>query len=65
MRFEPVFWGSEPARSEIVLIGARNGFDSEKLEELFESCAGSRDEAVSPFLQMMRKIAESRSYALG
>jgi G3E family GTPase len=58
-------WGSEPARSEIVLIGARDGFDSEKLENLFETCVGSEDEAISPLLQMMRKISESKNGTTG
>lgn len=52
-------WGAEPPRSEVVLIGARGGFDSEKLEDLFESCIGTRDETVSPILRLTRKIAES------
>jgi len=58
-------WGSEPPRSEIVLIGSRDGFDSEKLKDLFESCVGSEDEAVSPLLRMMREIAGSRSCTPG
>ena len=58
-------WGSEPPRSEIVLIGSRDGFDTETLEDLFESCVGSEDEAVSPLLRMMRKIAESEGCTTG
>jgi G3E family GTPase len=58
-------WGSEPARSEIVLIGSGDGFDSDKLEDLFESCVGSEDETVSPLLRMMRKMAESQRCTTG
>ena len=58
-------WDSEPACSEIVLIGSRDGFDSEKLEDLFESCVGSENETVSPLLRMMRKIEKSKSCTIG
>ena len=58
-------WGSEPSRSEIVLIGARDGFDKNNLEDAFESCIGSGDEAASPLLQVMRKIGEVKSCTKG
>ena len=54
-------WGAEPSRSEIVLIGARDGFDKKNLEDAFESCIGSGDETASPLLQVMRKIGEVKS----
>ena len=59
------FWERESARSEIVLIGARDSIDSEKLEDLFESCVASEGDAASPLLQMMRKIAGPESYTTG
>ena len=58
-------WGSEPARSEIVFIGSRDGFDSDKLEDLFESCVGSEDDTVSPLLRLTQKMAESKRCTTG
>jgi G3E family GTPase len=58
-------WGTQSAHSEIVLIGARDSIDSDKLEDLFESCVASEDEAVSPLLRMMRKITGSEGCTAG
>jgi G3E family GTPase len=49
-------WGSQPVYSEIVLIGARDGLDNNRLEALFETCVASEDEAVSPLLRMICKM---------
>ena len=54
-------WGSEPSRSEIVLIGAKDGFDKEKLETAFESCIGTGDASQSPMLQLTR-LLKTNSY---
>ena len=58
-------WGSEPSRTEIVLIGAQDGFDKKELKDAFESCIGTGDEAASPILKVMRKIAETRKLTNG
>ena len=58
-------WESEPARSEIVLIGARDGFDKEKLEDAFESCVGSGDVSDSPLLRVMCKMAAFKRRTTG
>jgi G3E family GTPase len=50
-------WGPEPSRSEIVLIGALNGFDKKELEEAFNSCIGNGDESLSPILRLNRFLA--------
>jgi G3E family GTPase len=50
-------WGAEPPLSEIVLIGGRDGIDSEKLQLAFDACIGTGDEANSPILRLVRKIA--------
>jgi G3E family GTPase len=49
-------WGSELPRSEIVLIGGRDGIDGEKLQRAFDACVGTGDEAQSPVLRLARKI---------
>ncbi len=50
-------WGAEFSRSEIVLIGAREGIDDEALQRTFDACVGTGDEAQSPILRLVRKIA--------
>jgi len=50
-------WGSERPRSEIVLIGARDGVDGEELPRAFDGCVGTGDEAQSPVLRLARKLA--------
>jgi G3E family GTPase len=50
-------WGDELPRSEIVLIGGRDGIDSEVLQRTFDGCIGTGDESQSPILRLVRKIA--------
>jgi G3E family GTPase len=50
-------WGEELPRSEIVLIGGRDGINSEELRRGFDGCIGTGDEAQSPILRLVRKIA--------
>ncbi len=50
-------WGEEFPRSEIVLIGGRDGIDSEALQRTFDGCIGTGDETQSPILRLVRKIA--------
>jgi G3E family GTPase len=50
-------WGGELPRSEIVLIGGRDGIDSEALRRTFDGCVGTGDETQSPILRLVRKIA--------
>jgi hypothetical protein len=50
-------WGDEPPRSEIVLIGGRDGIDSEALQHSFDGCVGTGDETQSSVLRLVRKIA--------
>jgi G3E family GTPase len=45
-------WGSEPARSEIVLIGAPDGIDTDNLKNAFVACVGTGDESLSPILRL-------------
>ena len=49
-------WGTEPPRSEIVLIGGRDGVDGEKLQRTFDACVGTGDESQSPVLRLVRKL---------
>jgi G3E family GTPase len=50
-------WGEELPRSEIVLIGGRNGIDGDSLQDTFDGCVGTGDETQSPILRLVRKIA--------
>ncbi len=50
-------WGSELPRSELVVIGARDGYDDEMLQRAFDRCVGAGDEAQSPTLRLVRKLA--------
>ena len=58
-------WGTEDPQSEIVMIGAPGGIDTEKLKHAFEACIGTGDDARSPMLRMMRKMAEFKSCTTG
>jgi G3E family GTPase len=49
-------WDSERPRSEIVMIGGRDGIDPEELERAFDACVGTGDEAQSPVLRLARKL---------
>jgi len=49
-------WGSELPRSEIVLIGGRDGIDAEELQRAFDACVGTGDESQSPVLRLARKL---------
>ena len=49
-------WGEELPRSEIVMIGARDGIDPETLKRAFDACVGTGDEAQSPVLRLARKL---------
>jgi G3E family GTPase len=49
-------WEAESPRSEIVLIGGRDGIDAEKLQQTFDACVGTGDETQSPVLRLARKI---------
>jgi G3E family GTPase len=49
--------GSEEPGSEIVMIGARDEIDAGALQEAFDGCIGTGDEAQSPVLRLVRKLA--------
>jgi G3E family GTPase len=49
-------WEPERPRSEIVMIGGRDGIDPEELERTFDACVGTGDESQSPVLRLARKI---------
>jgi G3E family GTPase len=49
-------WGSEPPRSDIVMIGSRDGIDCEALQQAFDACVGTGDESQSPVLRLARKL---------
>jgi G3E family GTPase len=48
---------AELRRSEIVLIGGRDGIDNEMFQRTFDGCVGIGDEMQSPVLRLVRKIA--------
>jgi hypothetical protein len=50
-------WGDEAPRSEIVLIGGREGIDPDELQSAFDACIGTGDESQSPVLRLVRKLA--------
>ena len=50
-------WGTEFPHSEIVLIGGQDGINSEDLQQAFDACVGTGDDANSPILRLVRKIA--------
>jgi G3E family GTPase len=50
-------WGDEAPRSEIVLIGSREGIDPDQLQSAFFACIGTGDESQSPVLRLVRKLA--------
>ena len=54
-------WGTEPPRSEIVLIGGRDSIDADALQQGFDTCVGFGDEANSPVLRLVRKIMPNLS----
>jgi G3E family GTPase len=54
---ESGLWGDELPRSEIVLIGGRDGIDAEKLQSAFDACIGTGDDSQSPVLRLVRKLA--------
>jgi G3E family GTPase len=49
-------WGDEKPRSEIVLIGGRDGIDGETLQRTFDGCVGTGDDSQSPVLRLVRKL---------
>lgn len=50
-------WGSELARSEIVVIGAPGSIDQDLMKAAFDSCIGTGDESLSPLLRLNRIFA--------
>ena len=50
-------WGDEAPRSEIVLIGSREGIDPDQLQSAFDACIGTGDESQSPVLRLVKKLA--------
>ena len=50
-------WGDEAPRSEIVLIGGTDGIDGAALQRTFDCCVGTGDDAQSPVLRLVRKLA--------
>jgi len=50
-------WDDEAPRSEIVLIGGRDGIDPERLQSVFDACIGTGDESQSPVLRLVKKVA--------
>ena len=50
-------WDTIKPKTEVVLIGTRNGFDTELLQEKFDACIGTGDDFHSPVLRLVKKIA--------
>jgi len=50
-------WNDEVPRSEIVLIGGRDGIDPESLQSAFDACIGTGDDSQSPVLRLVKKLA--------
>lgn len=51
-------WGDERPRSEIVVIGARDGIDGDALQCDFDTCIGTGDELGSPILRLARRLVQ-------
>jgi G3E family GTPase len=49
-------WGSEPPRSDIVMIGSRDGINDDQLQRAFDACVGTGDETQSPILRLARRL---------
>jgi hypothetical protein len=49
-------WGTAESQSEIVLIGALNGFDTTQLKRDFDACIGTGDDSQSPVLRLSKKL---------
>jgi G3E family GTPase len=50
-------WGEQSPRTEIVVIGSKDGFDQDALQHAFDHCIGSGDESMSPILRFNRFMA--------
>jgi G3E family GTPase len=50
-------WDDEVPRSEIVLIGGRDGIAPDELQSAFDACIGTGDESQSPVLRLVKKLA--------
>ena len=50
-------WGSEPPRSEIVMIASQGGINNDALQRAFDGCIGTGDESQSPILRLTRLLA--------
>ena len=50
-------WGEQSPRTEIVVIGSKDGFDKDALQRAFDDCIGSGDESMSPILRFNRFMA--------
>ena len=50
-------WNGEMPRSEIVLIGDRDGIDPDQLQPAFDACVGTGDDSQSPVLRLVKKLA--------
>ena len=50
-------WDDEVPRSQIVLIGGRDGIDPENLQFAFDACIGTGDDSQSPVLRLVKKLA--------
>ena len=53
-------WEPESPRSEIVVIGTRDGIDDQVLQPAFDTCVGTGDEFQSPILRLARKLGLNR-----
>ena len=49
-------WGLEPPRSDIVMIGSRDGINDDQLQRAFDACVGTGDETQSPILRLARRL---------
>ena len=54
---ETDLWGTEIPKSGIVLIGEKDSFDVGLIKEQFDLSIGTDEDANSPMLRVMRKIA--------
>lgn len=50
-------WGGTSPKSELVLIGVKDGFDPEQLQQEFDSCIGDGNDAQSPILRLVKLFA--------
>lgn len=50
-------WGSEPPRTELVMIAPAGGIDEDTMRAALDGCVSDTDDVMSPLLRLARQIA--------